>query len=353
MMMRIVSIVGARPQFVKAAILSDRIRRDCEEILVHTGQHYDDNMSRVFFDELGIPAPDVYLGIGAGTHGEQTGRMLIEIEKVLSMKRPDWTIVYGDTNTTLAGALAAAKLNFAVAHVEAGLRSFNKTMPEEINRIACDHVSNALFCPTASAAQQLKDEGITKGVHVVGDVMADILQRSLPKARNSRILHQLDLVPKSYMLATIHRAGNTDNLENLNSLLIALGRLDRPVVFPIHPRTQGIIRDRQLRVPQNVRTIDPIGYLDMLQLEASADAIMTDSGGMQKEAYWLGVRCITLREETEWTETVEAGWNRLVGTDPDLILAAARDLHPTGERPEFYGDGRAAEKIATILLRFK
>jgi UDP-GlcNAc3NAcA epimerase len=349
---RILSVVGARPQFVKAAILSDRLRSNCEEILVHTGQHYDDNMSRVFFDELGIPAPDVYLGIGGGTHGEQTGRMLIEIEKVLLQERPDWTIVYGDTNTTLAGALASAKLRIRVAHVEAGLRSFNKGMPEEINRIACDHMSDALFCPTANAAGHLRNEGITKGVHVVGDVMADILQRSLPHAREkSRILHQLSLEPGSYFLATIHRAANTDNVGNLQSLLIALGSLDRPVLLPIHPRTRGVVQDQQLRIPQNVRAIDPVGYLDMLQLEAHADAIMTDSGGMQKEAYWLGVRCITLRDETEWTETVEAGWNRLVGSDPDLIIAAARDWHPAGERPELYGDGHAAEKIADILLR--
>jgi len=348
--MKVLSIVGARPQFIKAAILSEKLRQNGKEILVHTGQHYDDNMSQVFFDELGIPEPDIYLGIGGGSHAEQTGRMLIEIEKVLLQEKPDWCLVYGDTNSTLAGALAAAKLQISVAHVEAGLRSFNRSMPEEINRIACDHMSEALFCPTISAAAHLKMEGLTKGVYVVGDVMADVLNRSIEHARkNSSILQRLELSPKSYILTTIHRASNTDNFENLGSLLHTLGRLDRQVVFPMHPRTRGVIKSHQLSIPANVLVIDPVGYLDILQLQTNADAIMTDSGGMQKEAYWLGVRCITLRTETEWTETVDAGWNRVVGIDPKLIIDAVNTWLPMGERPNIYGDGHTAEKISAIL----
>lgn len=348
--MKVLSVVGARPQFVKAAILSEKLRQYGQEILVHTGQHYDDNMSQVFFDELDIPKPDVFLGIGGGSHAEQTGRMLIEIEKVLLQEKPDWCVVYGDTNSTLAGALAAAKLHIRVAHVEAGLRSFNKSMPEEINRVACDHMSDLLFCPTPHSAQLLQQEGITDGVHVVGDVMADVLFRSLPRSQaKSQILADLQLEPKAYLLVTIHRAANTDNPENLGSLLKTLGELDQSVVFPMHPRTRGVVQSQTIRIPGNVRVIDPVGYLDILQLESNADAILTDSGGMQKEAYWLGVRCITLRSETEWVETVETGWNRLTGTDPELILDALRNWHPAGARPNVYGDGQAAEKISAIL----
>jgi UDP-N-acetylglucosamine 2-epimerase len=349
--MKFLSIVGARPQFVKAAVLSEKLRQEGEEILVHTGQHYDDNMSQVFFDELGIPTPDIHLGIGAGSHAEQTGRMMIEIEKVLLWERPDWCVVFGDTNSTLAGALAAAKIHVPVAHVEAGMRSFNKDMPEEINRILCDHVSEALFCPTQHAAKLLEREGIKKGVHVVGDVMADVFNRSLARAKEkSSILAKLSVEPKSYILVTVHRAGNTDNPNNLRTLLDAFGRLDRPVIFPVHPRTRGVIHAEKLPVPENVRLIDPVGYFDILMLEANADAIMTDSGGMQKEAYWAGVRCITLREETEWVETVEAGWNRVVGLDPDLIHDSVLNWFPKGERQDIYGRGNAAEKIAEILV---
>jgi UDP-GlcNAc3NAcA epimerase len=348
--MKFLSIVGARPQFVKAAVLSEKLRQRGEEILVHTGQHYDDNMSQVFFDELGIPTPDIHLGIGRGSHAEQTGRMLIEIEKVLLQEKPDWCIVFGDTNSTLAGALAAAKVHVPVAHVEAGLRSFNRDMPEEINRVLCDHVSDALFCPTQHSADLLKREGITAGVHVVGDVMADVFKRSLARAREkSKILAELDLQPKGYILATVHRAANTDHPENLRALLDAFGMLERPVIFPIHPRTRAVIHANRLSISENIRAIEPVGYFDVLMLEANADAILTDSGGMQKEAYWAGVRCITLREETEWVETVAAGWNRVVGIDQGLILDAAANWHPSGERSDIYGSGNAAEKIAEIL----
>jgi UDP-GlcNAc3NAcA epimerase len=348
--MKFLSVVGARPQFVKAAVLSEKLRQKGKEILVHTGQHYDDNMSQVFFDELGIPKPDIHLGIGGGSHAEQTGYMLIELEKVLLQERPDWCIVFGDTNSTLAGALAAAKIHIPVAHVEAGLRSFNKEMPEEINRILCDHVSDALFCPTQNAADLLQNEGITEGVYIVGDVMADVFKRSLVRAEeSSTILAKLKLQPKSYILVTVHRAGNTDNLENLRTLLETLGDLKQPVVFPMHPRTRNVVQAEKIHVPQNVMVIDPVGYFDILKLESNASAIMTDSGGMQKEAYWAGVRCITLREETEWMETVEAGWNRIVRINPDLILDTVLNWFPKGERPNIYGNGYAAQKIAEIL----
>jgi UDP-GlcNAc3NAcA epimerase len=349
--MKFLSVVGARPQFIKAAVLSEKLRQKGDEILLHTGQHYDGNMSQVFFDELGIPRPDIHLGIGGGIQGEQTGRMLIEIEKVLMREEPDWCIVYGDTNSTLAGALAAAKLHIPVAHVEAGLRSFNKDMPEEINRILCDHVSEALFCPTQNAANLLEREGITKGVHVVGDVMADVFKRSLKKAEeSSNILARLELNPKSYILVTVHRASNTDNLNNLRTLLDTLGELKRPVVFPLHPRTRSVIQAEKLCISKNVNIIEPVGYFEMLKLEANADAILTDSGGMQKEAYWAGIRCITLREDTEWVETVEAGWNRVVGISSGLILETVLNWFPNGSRPDIYGDGHAAEKITEILL---
>lgn len=348
--MKIVTVIGARPQFIKCAPVSAALRRQHREVLVHTGQHYDNNMSQVFFDELEIPTPDVSLGIGGGSHAEQTGQMLIGIEKILLKEKPDWCLVYGDTNSTLAGALAAAKLQVPVAHVEAGLRSFNREMPEEINRVLTDHAADILFCPTEEASRQLRSEGISSGVHVVGDVMLDVQERLLPKARaNSHILETLGVEPQDYLLATIHRAGNTDNIGNLRLLLDTLGRIDRRVVFPMHPRTRRAVAEHSLPIPAGVRVIDPLGYLDILQLEANADAILTDSGGMQKEAYWLGVRCITLRAETEWTETVMTGWNRLVGNDPEKILDAVQNWYPQGIRPDIYGNGNAAIKINEIL----
>lgn len=348
--MKIVSIVGARPQFIKAAILSEELRRYAEEILVHTGQHYDENMSDVFFDELGIPRPDVHLGIGGGSHAEQTGQMMIAIEQVLLSEKPDWCIVYGDTNSTLAGALAAAKLHIRVAHVEAGLRSFKKSMPEEINRVLCDHVSDALFCPTEHAAQNLANEGIIEGVYVVGDVMADVLYRTLDRLpTKGGILNRLGLLPESYVLVTIHRASNTDDPETLRRLIGALGAMERKVVFPVHPRTRKALRRYGLELPENIVAIEPVGYVDMVQLEKNAECILTDSGGMQKEAYWLGVRCVTMREETEWVETVQVGWNRLVGSDAAAIGDAVENWTPRKERPPLYGNGDAAKRIAAIL----
>jgi len=329
--MKILTVVGARPQFIKLAPLSKILRENgISEIIVHTGQHYDENMNDLFFKELEIPEPDYNLGIGSGNHGEQTGRMLIEIEKIMLKEKPDLVIVYGDTNSTLAGALAASKLHIKLAHVEAGLRSFNKRMPEEINRVLTDHVSDILFCPTQTAVENLKNEGIIIGVYLVGDVMFDaLLHFSKISDMKSNVLERLNIKPKEYYLATIHRAENTDNYERLKNILTAFSKMDEMVVFPIHPRTRKMINyyglDDLIR-KDNIKVIDPVGYLDMLKLERNAKAILTDSGGVQKEAFWLKVPCITLRDETEWIETVNLGWNRLVGSNVEKILEAVRDL---------------------------
>ena len=329
--MKILTVVGARPQFIKLAPLSKILRENgINEIIVHTGQHYDENMNDLFFKELEIPEPNYNLGIGSGNHGEQTGRMLIEIERIILKEKPDLVSVYGDTNSTLAGALAASKLHIKLAHVEAGLRSFNKRMPEEINRVLTDHVSDILFCPTQTAEENLKNKGITNGVYLVGDVMFDaLLHFSKISDMKSNILERLNIKPKEYYLATIHRAENTDNYERLKNILTAFSKMDEIVVFPIHPRTRKTINYYgldDLLENDNVKVIDPVGYLDMLKLEKNAKAILTDSGGVQKEAFWLKVPCITLRDETEWIETVNLGWNRLVGSDVEKILEAVRDL---------------------------
>ncbi|MDW7731264.1 MAG: UDP-N-acetylglucosamine 2-epimerase (non-hydrolyzing), partial [Methanolobus sp.] len=313
--MRIFSVIGARPQFIKCAPLSRELRTEHQEILVHTGQHYDHNMSDIFFKDLGIPKADYNLGIGSATHGEQTGKMLSEIEKLLIKERPDVVLVYGDTNSTLAGSLAATKLQIPVAHVEAGLRSFDKSMPEEINRILTDHVSDLLFCPTETAVNNLKNEGITKGVCNVGDVMMDALNYNLRIAeKKSQVLKDLDLLPKDFMIATAHRASNTNKIENLSSIVKAFCNTDENIVFPVHPRTEKYLREYGLwnRLCEHVKVISPVGYLDMLTLMFNSKKILTDSGGVQKEAYMLGVPCITLRENTEWVETVNEGWNVLV-----------------------------------------
>lgn len=346
--MKIVSIVGARPQFIKAAPVSRQLRRIHTEVLLHTGQHYDFLMSEVFFRELGIPVPDYNLGVGSASHGKQTGEMLARIEEVLLQERPAWVLVYGDTNSTLAGALAAAKLHIPVAHVEAGLRSFNRAMPEEINRLLADHVSALLLCPTATAVQNLAREGIAAGVHLVGDVMYDAVLQGLAVATR-RVHERLDLVPQGYLLATIHRPSNTDDPAVLAGIVAALNATGETVVFPAHPRTRKALQSAGIVPAANVRLTDPVSYLDMLALERDARLILTDSGGVQKEAYWLGVPCITLRRETEWVETVAAGWNVLVGADPARILDAVHGFCPTGERPPFFGDGRAGEKIAHLL----
>lgn len=357
--MRFVTIVGARPQFIKAAVLSAALRARHEEVLVHSGQHYDDNMSAIFFRELDLPPVDRHLGVGPGSQGAQTGAMLQRAEEVLLDVRPDALIVFGDTNSTLAGALAGAKLGIPVAHVEAGLRSFDRDMPEEINRVLTDHAAHWLFAPCEGAARQLAAEGIRQGVFVVGDIMADCLRRYGPLAeQRSQILARLRLEPGAYAVATIHRRCTLDAPQRLASVLAALSRLPLTVVLPLHPHTAGVLRQNGPELPTGARAgrqrlivTEPLGYFDTIQLQRHARLVLTDSGGMQKEAYYLGVPCITLREETEWTETVAAGWNRLAGTDETAILAAVTDSlqQAPAAHPELYGDGRAAPRIVEIL----
>ena len=346
--MRFVSIVGARPQFIKMAVVSRALRERHEECIIHTGQHYDYGMSARFFEELMIPAPNYHLDCGAGTHGTQTARMLEAVEQVLLRERFDWVIVYGDTNSTLAGTLAAVKLHLPVAHVEAGLRSFNREMPEEINRVVTDHLSTCLFCPTDTAREQLQREGITQGVTVVGDVMYDALLQVRPQLeqRTEALLHSLEVAPQAYILVTVHRAANTDNPEIMRSIAVALNALERPIIFPVHPRTRASLERYQIKWKRHVRLIDPVGYLDMLALESSASRILTDSGGVQKEAFLLGVPCITLREETEWVETVQTGWNTLAGTHWQAILDAVNGSRPQSPARNPFGEGDAARKIA-------
>ena len=352
---KIVSIVGARPQFIKCAPVSREIRKEHEELLVHTGQHYDHGMSAVFFEELAIPEPDYNLGIGSGTHGRQTGAMLGAIEGVLGEEEPDFVLVYGDTNSTLAGALAAAKLHVPVAHVEAGLRSFDRRMPEEVNRVLTDHASDILFCPTETAVENLAAEGIREGVYLVGDVMVDAMNynRAIAEER-SRILDDVGVRPGEYLVVTVHRPSNTDDRENMAGILSALGEAGMPVVFPVHPRTRKYLEGYGLfsRMPENVRVTEPLGYLDMLHLMAHAGKILTDSGGIQKEAYVLGVPCITLRENTEWVETVEAGWNVLVGARRGEIVDAIKHFLPEGQQEVVFGEGNASALIREALTGF-
>ncbi|GAB5491227.1 MAG: UDP-N-acetylglucosamine 2-epimerase (non-hydrolyzing) [Phototrophicaceae bacterium] len=351
-MVKILTIVGARPQFIKAAPVSRAIRDlGMQEYLVHTGQHYDENMSQIFFTEMGIPEPDVNLEIGSGSHGAQTGAMLIALEEAMLREEPDCVLVYGDTNSTLAGALAAAKLHIPIAHVEAGLRSFNRDMPEEHNRVLTDHSASLLFCPTDTAVEHLASENIIKGVHQVGDTMFDAVLafRSIAEEK-STILDTFNLEPKSYHLATIHRPYNTDFPENLRGLLNTFEALEHPVIFPIHPRTrQKIAQVDPTPLLKNIRLVEPVGYLDMLMLEANAQFILTDSGGIQKEAYFLEVPCLTLRPETEWVETLEDGWNVLVGRDYEKTLATIQQKRNLPAPRHVFGDGHAAEKIAIIL----
>ena len=389
--MKIATIVGARPQFIKAATVSRAVaahNRDVSrltpnaspltpnaspltEILIHTGQHYDEGMSDIFFRELEIPAPKYNLAIGSGPHGRQTGRMLGAIEEVLLTEKPDWVLTYGDTNSTLAGALAAAKLHIPSAHVEAGLRSFNRRMPEEINRIVADQLATLLFCPSQVAVDNLAAEGIpslltprssrltpdalplTPHVLNVGDVMADALQFAAAKASaQSDILTRLGLHPRGYLLATVHRAENTDDPKRLSNIMSALSELAErePVILPLHPRTKKILDASHLTPNSSLLTLlDPVGYFDIIALEQSARLILTDSGGMQKEAYWLGVPCVTLRDETEWVETVASGWNVLTGADRDRIARAVRTHQPPAAHPPLYGEGRAAQKIIDVM----
>ncbi len=345
--MKVLSVVGARPQFIKAAPVSRAIRRTHQEVLVHTGQHYDENMSAVFFRELDIPEPDINLGVGSGPHGAQTGAMMAALEKVALEVMPDWVLVYGDTNSTLAAALVAAKLHQRIAHVEAGLRSYDRRMPEEVNRVVADHLSDLLLCPTDAAAANLAREGIERGVHVIGDVMYDAFLHNAGAAKSrSDIVRRLGLEMGSFALATVHRAENTDDPLKLASIMRGLGGSGLEVVLPLHPRTRARLHEE---TGSRIRLIDPVGYLDMIALEDAAAVVVTDSGGVQKEAYFLGKPCITLRENTEWTETVAAGWNVLVGSDADRIAESMRTFKPSGKRDDLFGDGHAAEKIAGLL----
>ena len=360
--MKLLTVVGARPQFIKAAVISRALpsfnsrkggRRMIQEVLVHTGQHYDDDMSEVFFRELGIPAPAHHLGIGSGPQGQQTGRMLEGLERVIEQETPDMVLVYGDTNSTLAGGLAAAKLHIPIAHVEAGLRSYNRMMAEEVNRVLVDHLSAWLFCPTARSVKNLSCEGLVSGVHHVGDVMYDSLLYNLKQiGSGTDLLSSVGLKPEAYALATIHRAETTDNPEILRPLIQALGLIGLPVLLPLHPRTKGAMHRAGIaELPAGVQLIPPVSYHDMLALERQARLILTDSGGVQKEAFWLGRPCVTLRGETEWVETVEEGWNRVAGTNPESVvasaLAALEQNRPEPGKP--YGDGRAGERILDVL----
>lgn len=350
-MIKVVTIIGARPQFIKAAPVSRALRKNAVEILVHTGQHYDKSMSDIFFQELNIPKPDYNLNVGSGSHGRQTGLMLAGIEEVLISEKPDWILLYGDTNSTLAGALAAAKLHIRIAHVEAGLRSYNRLMPEEINRIMADHLSDILFCPSQTAVDNLQKEGIIQGIHLIGDVMADSVKLAEEMAdTHLQILPQFGLTAGQYLLATIHRPENTDRPGCLMNILNAFNRIDEKIIFPVHPRTRKAIGQFDWVPLPHISLIEPVGYLDMIALEKSARMILTDSGGIQKEAYWLGVPCITLRKETEWVETIAAGWNVLTGADEEKIINAARSFCCPKAHPLLYGDGHTAQRITEILL---
>ncbi len=352
--MRLVTIVGARPQFIKATPVSAALKdKNIQEIIVHTGQHYDQDMSAIFFKELEIQEPRYNLGIQAATHGAMTGRMLEQVEKVLMDENPDLVLVYGDTNSTLAGALAAVKLNIPVAHVEAGLRSFNRRMPEEINRVLTDHIAAFLFAPTTTAVENLKNEAINRGVYLTGDVMYDAaLKFGKISEKTSTVLERLNLQPRQYYLATLHRAENTDDPARLQSIFKALAILNetRPVVLPMHPRTAKAIKslDMKNRI-QELCVTQPLPFLDMVALEKSARVIITDSGGVQKEAYFHSVPCVTMRDETEWIETTVAGWNTITGADSDKIVRAAQSAKK-GRPIDEYGTGQAAGKMARILF---
>ena len=399
--MKILSVIGARPQFIKAALVSKKMReKGIQEILVHTGQHYDFSMSDIFFQELSLPKPDYYLGIGSGSHGEQTGKMLIELEKVLLQESPDAVLVYGDTNTTIAGSLASAKLHVPIAHVEAGLRSYNKGMPEEINRILTDHCSDILFCPNETAVKNLQKEGFTNIIENgrligndfslprkqsktavrnlrsgapdapfvinVGDVMLDValsMKKIIEETNQEEsFLARYSLEAKSYILVTIHRADNTDNRENLGNITEALRKIAKSglkIFFPAHPRTRKALEKFNLmsNFPKNLIINEPVSYTEMIAAENNARLIITDSGGVQKEAYFFKTSCVIPRDETEWTELVEIGFNKVVGAEKDNIVNAVSSMlnadFANKEWPDFYGNGKAAEKIAKVLLNYE
>ncbi len=349
--MKIVSITGARPQFIKASVVSRALRKaGFQEIMVNTGQHYDPQMARIFFDEMEIPRPDYDLEVGSGTQAEQTAATLVRVEKVLLKEKPDLVLVYGDTNATIGGTLAAAKLHIPVAHVEAGLRSYNRRMPEEINRVVTDVLAEFLFCPSQEAVDNLRREGLERGVYLTGDVMVDALYHYSQVAETkSKILDKYGLSAGGYVLMTIHRPVNADDSKRLSILLHALEKAEKPVLFPVHPRTRKLIPLEKLADHPTIRFLDPVGYLDMLKLEKNAAVILTDSGGVQKEAYLHRVPCITLRTETEWKETVADGWNTLVFSDWDRLIQLINNPPRAKKWHPHYGDGQAASRIAAIL----
>jgi UDP-GlcNAc3NAcA epimerase len=350
---RILTVVGNRPQFIKAAAVSGLLRERHEEILVHTGQHYDEELSSVFFAELGLARPDRELGIGGGSNSSQTARMLAALEPLAGELSPDAALVYGDTNSTLAGALAAAQGAIPLVHVEAGMRSFDRRMPEELNRVLTDHLSDLLLCPSDTAAENLRAEAIATGVQVVGDVMVDVALRRQPSARaDTQTLGAHGVQSGAYLLLTAHRAANVDDPARLRALVALVRALPAPVVFPLHPRTRTRLRqaglEGELAGIDGLRLTDPLGYVSFSALLCQARAVLTDSGGVQKEAYLAGVPCVTLRASTEWVETVQAGWNTLVDLDATAALAALEQT-PPGERPSLYGDGHAAERCVQAI----
>lgn len=350
-MKKVITVVGARPQFVKAAALSRELRKrsNLHEILLHTGQHYDATMSDVFFDQMDIPVPKYNLNIGGKNHGQMTGQQLEKIEEILVNENPDWVLVYGDTNSTLAGALAAAKLHIPVAHVEAGLRSFNRRMPEEINRVLTDHVSNLLFAPTNAAVANLAKEGITSTVKLVGDIMYDAALFYKERMTRPHWFDSLNAEPGKYILCTIHRAENTDEPDRLREILKGLGMSGKPVILPLHPRTRNILKQERIELERNILVVEPVGYLEMVWLEVHAELIATDSGGVQKEAYFHKKPCITMREETEWLELVESGWNVLVGANCEKLASAIVNVSIPTIQNQLYGEGDTAARILNCL----
>src|SRR5919107_5542828 len=351
--MLIVTVIGNRPQFVKAAAVSRLLRERVDELIVHTGQHYDDELSRVFFEELSVPAPDRELDAGGGTNTAQTARILAALEPVLEELSPSLVLVYGDTNSTLAGALTASQAGIPTGHVEAGMRSFDRAMPEELNRVLTDHASELLLCSTETAVGNLEREGAAGEAHLVGDVMADVSLafRDIAEER-SEILDELGVEPGAYLAVTAHRAGNVDRPDRLDALVALLEALPAPVVLPLHPRTRERLMAAGLMDRlDGIKVVTPLGYLDFMKLARHARAVLTDSGGVQKEAYLLGVPCVTLRDTTEWVETVAAGWNTLVDLDPAAALAAL-ERRPPADRPELYGGGHAAERVCEVLAAY-
>lgn len=348
--MKVLNIIGARPQFIKVGIVNKSLieHPEFDSIILHTGQHYDENMSKVFFDELEISRPNYNLNVGSGSHGKQTAAMLSGIEEVLIKEKPDWVIVYGDTNSTVAGSLAASKLHIKIAHVEAGLRSFNRLMPEEINRIATDHISDLLFAPTENAMTLLEKEGLVKKSVFSGDVMYDSILHYSKLAEEKVNIKDITNLSDFY-IATIHRQENTDDLNRLQNIFTAFSEMDSPVILPIHPRTKNILDN--ITFNDNIKIIEPVSYLGMIQLLKNCKKVLTDSGGLQKEAYFLKKQCITLRDETEWTETLNNNWNFIVGAETNLILEKinAEEIH---EQHNYFGDGKSVEKILDSILNY-